>query len=234
MDKNADIDNRDAMHKVQITTPDPGYEPFPVSIMDKSTHEVTTFDPSLGKPATISYSLNKGGCIRVRLVHRQLTDMVIRTLQDWTEQPFGRYQLHWDGRDASGNLVDNRKVFVLFESKDRDGGRVHQKHEKGICREPAILVEAQAGPHHVGKGEITIQAVLSQGESERADERSHEVRYYLDYRLHRKEKYPPGIRRFTLTLDSNDLGIGKHLITVNIDDCNDHVGSAGAVIDLES
>ncbi len=234
MDKNGGTDNRDDTYKVKITTPDPGYAPFPVSIMDKSTHEVTMFDPSLDKPATISYSLNKAGCVRVRLVHRQFPDLVIRTLQDWTEQSFGRYQMHWDGRDSSGNIVDNKKVFVLFESKDRDRGRVHQKHETGICREPAVRIDAESGPHHVGKGEITVHAVLSQGEPEFADDRSFEVRCYLDYRLYKKEKYPPGNRRFTLTFNPNDLGIGKHLITVNIDDCHDHVGSAGVVIDLES
>ena len=76
-------------HKINIHTPDPGYEPFPVSIINRSTYEAMTFDPSLGKPATISYGLNKGGCIRIRLTCRGQESLVIRTLQDWTNQDFG-------------------------------------------------------------------------------------------------------------------------------------------------
>ncbi len=220
-------------HKIEINTPDPGYEPFPVSIMDRSTHEVTAFDPSAGRPATISYSLNKAGCIRVRLVHRRFPELVIRTLQDWTDQTFGRYRLQWDGKDASGNMVDPQMMFVLFEAKDRDRGRRHQSHDKTLCREPAILLKLQPDPHAAVKGELKIHAGLPPDPGP-ANEDGFEVRYYIDYQLFRTERYPAGCRECMFTLNPDALSNGPHLITVNVDDYRDHVGSAGVLIDVEN
>ena len=220
--------------KISIDTPDPGYEPFPVFIMNRFTYEATTFDPSLGKPATISYRLNKSGCIRIRIVHRNQTDMLIRTLQDWTQQDFGKYNIPWDGRDSSGNIVDNKKVLVLFESKDKDNGLQHQKHDESTCRDPMLVIMTQPDSRELVSGMFEMITTFP-GEAnpwEHSD--ALEVRYYVDYKLFQKERVVPEIKKFVFKMDTACMENGSHLITVIIDDLHDHIGSAGVKINVEN
>jgi hypothetical protein len=221
-------------HKIDINTPDPGYEPFPVSIMNRITHEVMTFDPSQGKPATISYSLNKAGCIRIRLVHREQPNLLIRTLQDWTSQGFGKYEIKWDGRDASGNIIDNKKMFVLFEAKDQGKGRQHQDHPGGVCRDPLLTIQTLPDQCQVVKGTIEIQAQVGGETYSPPDEAGYEARYYIDYKLFKVEKFGKGIKEFKFKLETKNFQNGDHLITVNVDDLHDHIGSAGLNVRVEN
>ena len=221
-------------YKIKIDTPDPGYEPFPVSILNRSTHEVVTFDPYLGKPAMISYRLNKLGCIRIRLVHRKEKNPLIRTLQDWTNQEFGNYELFWDGRDASGNFVDNKKMLVLFEAKDKDKGLKHQEHDEAVCRDPQLILKSSADLSQLVKGTFELVTVYSQKPSVSLAKTGCEVRYYVDYKLFKSENYDKEAVEFNLKVDTTIFNNGEHLITVNVDDFNDHIGTAGVKIDVEN
>jgi hypothetical protein len=217
------------LHKVEITTPDPGYEPFPVSIMNRSTYEVTEFDPNQGKPATISYRLNKAGCIRIRIVHRKQMNLVIKTLQDWTKQPFGNYELKWNGRDSSGNIVDNRPLFVLFQAQDQIANRHHQNHDARACRDSLVTVERISD---AAQNSLEILAVLHDNAQTYKPASGGQVRYFVDYQLVKTEKFANGRAIFKATLDTTGLARGKHLITVNIDDLQDHVASGGLQIEI--
>ena len=219
--------------KVDIQTPDPGYEPFPVSIMNRSTYEATTFDPSLGKPSTISYNLNKQGCIRVRLVRRNQPDLVIRTLQDWTDQNFGRYELKWDGRDSSGNIVDNKNIFVLFEAKDQGKGLQHTEHDGGSCKDPELHIKIRPESTKKLKGSLELLTTIS-GANNFENKNRCEVRYFIDFLPFQTQKIDKGVNNFNLKIDTTKLKNGEHLITINVHDFNDHVGSAGIKIDVEN
>jgi hypothetical protein len=218
------------LHKVEITTPDPGYEPFPVSIMNRSTYEVTAFDPTLGKPATISYSLNKAGCIRIRIVHRKQTNLVVRTIQDWTQQPFGKYELKWDGRDSSGNIVDNKPLFVLFQAQDQIVNRHHQKHDPRICRDSLVSVECIGMSN---RDSLEVLAALKEDAQTAKSGTGCQVRYFLDYQLVKTEKFGNGQSIFKAMLDIAGLSKGNHLLTVNVDDLQDHVASGGMLIEVD-
>ncbi len=225
--------NREA-NKIEIKSRDTGYEPFPVSIMNRSAYEATTFDPSLGKPARISYRLNKAGSIRIRIAHRNQPGLLIRTLQDWTHQDFGKYELQWDGRDSSGNIVDNKKMRVLFESKDRDKGLQHEGHEEAACRDLFLSIEAGSGSLDLVKVTLEIRASLSDETPGIEGEDGLEVRCYVDYKPRETEKVAKGAKGFVLKIDTTDLENGEHLISVNVDDLHDHIGSAGVKIRVEN
>jgi len=218
--------------KVNINTPDPGYEPFPVSIMNRSTHEALTFDPTLGKPATISYRLNKAGCIRVRIVLRNIPGLILRTLKDWGWQDFGKYELKWDGCDRSGNIIDNKRVLVLFEAKDQGKGLRHESHDEKICCDPTISIRTRPEPGVTVKGALEVYSSflgLSRGLMEKS---GCEVRYYIDYSHIKTEIFKSLPDEFCLKVDTASLVRGKHLITVNVDDLHDHIGSAGVEISV--
>ncbi len=217
-------------YKVDIKTRDPGYESFPVSIMNRSTYEVVTFDPFLGESARISYSLNKSGCIRIRLVHRDTPSLLIRTLQDWTNQDFGKYELKWDGRDTAGNIVDNKKMFVLFEAKDKGKTRQHQEHDEGVCKDPLIKVATEPDSAEKGIGTLELRMSFSEVAPGFEDESGFKVRYFIDYKLWKTERVDKGMREFIFRVDTSSLDNGEHLITVNVDDFLDHIGSAGVKI----
>ncbi len=221
-------------HKIIINTPDHGYEPYPVSIMNRYTYEATTFDPLSGKPATISYRLNKSGHIRIRIAHRDQMTMVIRTLQDWKLQDFGKYELKWDGKDASGNIVDNKKIIVLFESKDKDSGLEHRGHDESTCRDPLLVVKTRPDSTVRIKGQFEICTTFLDETSRFLSREGIEVKYYMDYKLFQAERMEPGVNNFIFRIDTSNLENGEHLLTVNIDDLNDHIGSAGVKIKVEN
>lgn len=221
------------LKKISISTPDPGYEPFPVSIFNRCTYEVTSFDPYLGKPARISYGLSKSGCIRIRLVCRNQQNLVIRTLQDWTDQAFGRYELIWDGRDASGNIVDNKKILVLFEAKDNIRYRHHLKHDIEVCKDPVLIIEGKQDTQRV-KAIFEMLTLLPPEINGFMKKNEVEGRYFVDYKLFKTERFKRETDRFDFQIDTRSLKNGEHLITVNVDDLNDHIGSAGVKINVEN
>lgn len=221
------------LHKIYITTPDPGYGPFPVSIINRSTYEVMTFNPYFGKPATISYSLNKSGCIRIRLVCRNQQNLVIRTLQDWTNKEFGKYELMWDGRDAVGNIVDNKRILVVFEAKDHCKHRHHLGHDIEACKDSALIIESKQYTQKV-KEIFEMWTSLHPETNGFGKKDEVEVRYFVDYKLFKTERLEKGTDRFNFQIDTRSLKNGEHLITVNVDDLNDHIGSAGVKIMVEN
>lgn len=213
--------------KVQISSPDPGYESFPVSIMNRSTYEAVSFDPALGQPATISYSLNKAGSIRIRVVRRDLPELVLRTIQDWTDQDFGKYQTTWDGRDALGTLVENKKAMILFEAKDQGKGLQHGAHDPAICGDPHISLSLDQESGGAVRGGLKVRATLCGGKPGFGDASECHMRCYVDYAFFKKEKFKKGTKEFVTDIDTSSLPNGEHYLVVNIDDTHDHVGSAG-------
>lgn len=232
-EKEQQEENR-TVHKIKIKTPDTGYEPFPVSIINRFTREAFTFDPSMGKPATISYKLTKAGTIRLRIVRKENQQLLLSTLQDWTEQEFGEHGVQWDGRDASGNIIDNKRVLIQFDAKDQAFGGKHQDHDIDLCRDPELTITAETGTSQDVKGELKITTSFAGGPDKLQKDSACEVRYFIDYALVKKEHFENIPDRFRLTLDTTDLSNGEHIITVNIDDLNDHMGTASLRVSVRN
>jgi hypothetical protein len=205
-------------HKVRIETPDRGYLLFPVSILEKETQEALEFDPSRGKPATISYRLTRDGHIRIRVLWKENKDLVLRTLLDWTHQEFGRHKIEWDGRDAAGNRVDNTKCFIDIQGDSPE----HQKHESMKCHDMQLKVVPSGPPENEFEGLSGIRFELV-GEPASGGGEGFRLRIYADCRLVSSQTLDPGTKKFALP-PLKDLGPGKHFITVNVDDGQDHVG----------
>jgi len=193
-----------------------------------------TFDPSKGETATISYSLNKPGCIRIRLVHRNQPNLVIRTLQDWTDQGFGKHELKWDGRDTQDIIVDNKKFFVLFEAKDQGKGRQHHDHPKELCQDPFLAIQARPNPSQSVNGWFEIETSVLGETYPSSDKAEYQVRYYVDYELADEERFEKGIKNFLFKIDTKKFQNGDHLIIVNVEDLHDHIGSAALRIHVEN
>jgi hypothetical protein len=227
------------LHKIKIHTPDSGYESFLVSIINRSTREALTFDPHLGKPATIYYSLTKAGTIRLRIVRRDNPELVLLTLQDWTEQGFGRHEVRWDGRDASGNIINNKKVLITFDAKDQAFGGKHQEHDARRCYDPKLIIETTPELTRKIKGNLDIITSFAEGPDRIRWDPNCEVKYFIDYSLFKREVFKNIVNttrfredKFYLRLDTTKLSKGEHIITVNINDFNDHIGTASLKINV--
>jgi len=101
---------QDAIRSAPFKPPeDQGYLANALAIMDRQTYEAYSVDPSAGTPARIGYSVSKAGSVRIRIVRSSDRSIVLRTLQDWTSSRYGlSYRVLWDGKDASGNTLDNK------------------------------------------------------------------------------------------------------------------------------
>ncbi len=217
------------LYKIKINTPDVGYESFPVSIINRSVSETLSFDPSLGKPASIFYKLTKAGTIRLRIVRRDNPDVLLLTLLDWTDQAFGEHEVKWDGHDASGNIIDNKKVLIIFESRDQTGGK-HRDHDSAVCCDPGITIKSRPETKEHVRGNLEICIFLSEEADKLQWSSGCEISCFIDYKLSKKETFQKKQKEFTLVLNTADLDSGEHFITVNINDFSDHIGTASLKI----
>lgn len=219
------IRNSRDSHKLQIDTPDPGYLAYPVRILDRAATEALTFDPGKGKPATISYKLTRDGHIRIRVVRRDQKDLVLRTLLDWTHQEFGKHEVKWDGRDASGNILNNKQCFILFEGDSVK----HKEHDREKCREPKLEIIYPDEPGAAVEKLSEIKAKVAD-EDGYWKEYGYTLRVYVDYALLYRTS-TMNIAEFHL----RDLPVedGEHIVTVNLDDGHDHVGTASAEVNVQ-
>jgi hypothetical protein len=162
----------------------------------------------------------------VRLVRRDDDGIVLRTMQNWTLSDYGQtYQLEWDGNDASGNPVDRQKMFVAFEARDSAHDKIHRGHSMESCRDPAIIIE-RLGASSTGSA---IEKIVVALEPEALNTDNHQAlkgRLYVDFELAEEVLFPPGAKQFTFDFDTGKLAVHEHLLTVNIDDGQDHVGTA--------
>ncbi len=194
---------------------DRGYLRYPLRIMNRSTYEAYHFAPDKGELATLSYSVSKTGWVRVRLIRRDDHAVVLRTLSDWTEANYGRrYRVQWHGTDASGNPVDRRRMFVSFESRDSVSGGIHQRHPTAHCRDPQLTI-ANSGNQIVAQ----LDGSLPLPDAYRG-------RLYVDFELVEEVVFDRAAGTFAFDFRPGAFAPGEHLLTINIDDYQDHVATA--------
>lgn len=210
-----------------IETQDPGYLHFPVWILDRSTSEVLTFNPSRGESATVSFRLTRPARVRVRLVRRDQPSLLVRTLVDWRSLELGQHKIQWDGRDASGNLTDNRKILVVFQGdREHDGGIDHFRHEPQNCHDLQVAISSSKGTRRVESRSGAIYGLKVQlADRPEGAQRRYHLRAFLDWTPWIGPVMIENARWFPLP-EPRALGSGEHVIAVNVDDGNDHVGAA--------
>lgn len=209
----------------KIDTQDPGYLHFPVWILDQSVYQVLTFDPWRGEVASISFRLTRPGRVRVRLVRRDQPGLVLGTLLDWQALSLGRHELKWDGRDASGNITDNRKVRVVIQGdRDQDDRVQHFRHKAEQCSDLKVMLRSRDQANRAvgdGGGDFGLNAdLVGNGTGS-----GYRLRAFLDWKPWFEKVLPSVAGRFVLP-EPSVLAAGDHVVAVNIDDGEDHVGAA--------
>jgi len=206
---------------------DEGYRPFPLRILSRSTSEVATFDPKQDPPATVSYRVSKQGEVRLRLVRRADKKLVFKTLQDWTVSRYGTtYSAKWDGKDASGNWIDNKGVFVLLEAKDDPDHRAHESHAPETCKDFEATIVAPASNLELAAGESFRVEVKARGLTRFTEKMR--GRAYVDYLLVQEREFAKPETEYGFELPGVDAG--THMMSVVLDDHRDHVGSASMLL----
>ena len=121
----------------------------------------------------------------------------------------GPQTITWDGRDASGNLTDNRRAFVTFEGKTPN----HLHHEAQRCHDLRItLVSDTTG--ELSSGGIPLVAKLV-GDPAYGGEDGYTIEVLVDWEPRFVKDYPGGTTEFRLPR-IGPLERGRHLVTVNV------------------
>ncbi len=214
---------------IKITPPeDRGYLRHPLRIMNRSTYDAYHLDSTTDESAIISYSVSRTGWVRVRLVRRDNKDIVLRTIQQWTESHYDnkrKYQIEWDGKDATGNRIDPRQMVILFEARDSTNGGMHKTHSDQNCKDPELTVSAPKKTGTIGGG-VTFVVTLEGLPNTNGDASGYEARVYLDDKLIDTLRLPGSSRTFTYRVEPDILTKADHTITLNLDDFQDHIGVA--------
>ena len=121
-------------------------------------------------------------------------DLLFKTLQDWTDKDFGNSELNWDGRDASGNIIDNKKVLVLFEAKDQEKGLQHKVHNEKACFDPELSITTTSDCTQKVKGTIELLINFAGDAGFYEEKHGFEVRYYIDYDFYKADNFGKGVK----------------------------------------
>lgn len=216
--------NSPASYIINIDTPDPGYQIIPVSIMNRSTQEALTFDPAKQEYAVISYWLTKSAKIRIRIVHNENKNLVLRTLLNWELQPFGHNKVKWDGRDAYGNII-NKKSLIIFDGDSR----FHKDHEDVRCHELNLRHALNSNTTINGNYKI---AVNIDGDPAYGNKSGYNAYFYVDYKLLEKKYFKPDTMVMDFDWNTSTIENGNHIVTINVDDFHDHVGTISAAFNV--
>jgi hypothetical protein len=203
-----------------ISTQDPGYLKLPVRILDRSTMEIFTFRPDRGETAAVSFRLTRPAEIRLRIVRRDPPRFLVRTLRDWTRFALGPNVVEWDGRDASGGLLEDRGLQVVFDSL----AGPHSKHAREQCHELEIQVAQVAVSRRSDPQSSRWTATLI-GDGAYGPSSGYRLLALLDWRPWVDETHPSAATVFELP-PPPELAPGRHLLAVNLADGEDHVGAA--------
>lgn len=204
----------------KIETQDPGYLRLPVSILEPQTYEAVTFDPRAGKPATISFRLTRPAPIRVRIVRKDRPEIVLRTLMDFKLLQLGRHDLTWDGRDASGNITENRMIHLVIEGMPKP----HLPHSREKCHDLKVTFLTPSGDKPTLPRTASIIAQIV-GDPAYGPESGYRMRGLIDWRPWFDKNYAKDAKAFELP-PLPELAAGDHLLTLNVEDGQDHVGAA--------
>ncbi len=213
----------------RVTPPrDAGYTLYPVSIMNRRTFDAYNLDPSNGKSASISYTVSKQGKVRIRCVRKKNKSIILRTLQDWTFSDFGKdYSVLLNGRDASGNILNSKEVFFLFEAMDKPEISFHKDHSEKFCRDFELNIR-ELKDDSDSPGTIKLITTFSSPNLETMKSSGYKGRLFVDYELQQEKEF--SATQSTFEFDLSPSSNARHVVTINIDDLHDHIGTATIIL----
>ncbi|MFQ6096868.1 MAG: FlgD immunoglobulin-like domain containing protein [Armatimonadota bacterium] len=83
------------------------------------SHTPSVFNPSQSETATITYTISEAADVTIRLTDPWGT--VVRTLVDGAARSSGQHSEVWDGKDDSGEIVDDDIYLYTIEAETNDG-----------------------------------------------------------------------------------------------------------------
>lgn len=201
----------------------------PLEITNISTYEALNFDRAFQDYGTLSYELSKPAWVRIRLVARGNEHLVLRTLVDWSERKPGKNIERWDGRDATGYLVDQPCRFVI----EGDNAE-HAAHDRSKCGEMLLQI-AEPSRGAVLASRVMVRVVFAGVKQGYVAEMGATLRVYMDYVLSGERRYAaPAAGPFEWEWDTTAMANGSHLVTINLNDGYDHVGTASVEVEVRN
>ncbi len=224
-------------------------------LTDLDVMEAYTFDPSKGEVASIRYRMTAQGKVRIRICGKGQPHLIHRTLVHWGQRKPGAHVEKWDGKDASGNVLNPRKCSIklkvepdtlqiaperaeqILNDAEHGWGHVHKLHASVSCGTFDLEITSHKSAVRVS-GTIAITAELLGSFRGYADEWGHGVAWYVGEKMvqhgdiEASQLTDPQV--FTLNLDTTSFENGTHAVTINICDHNDHEGIARVVLDIQN
>jgi hypothetical protein len=206
-----------------VTGPTPIALRAPVRVTEISTLDAVSFAPTEKDFGEISYTLSRPAWIRIRIVSRNDSRMVFRTLVDWSRREAGRNTEKWDGRDSAGHLIDKTatpcRVVIDAESD------VHRRHPRTLCKDLGLSLTLNDASSRSAPEKTDLVVTVDENTRGYGEWLGYRVTAYIDFKpVHSavyRQKAWQGIR---IPLDTAGLAEGDHLLIVVVEDGADHVG----------
>ncbi len=204
----------------------------PLEITDISTYEALHFDRTRQDYGILSYELSKTAWIRIRIVSRRDSNLVLATLADWTKRDLGTNIEKWNGRDASGYWINQDQCPCIF-TIDGDSPE-HAAHDKDKCCDMPLQIAAPR-PDTSIRGKVGIRSAFTENKRPYGVGAHTILRLYVDYTLNQEQICDlSGSESFECVWDSTCVANGPHMLTVNLDDGYDHMASASVRIEVRN
>ena len=205
---------------------------YPLQITDIFTYDAVTADTSEQTETFISYSLSKPEYIRIRIIRRNNKELVLHTLLDWSPRGIGKNREKWDFRDSLGSIIDNKKVrFVIEHSSKSHGQHIWDKcHELKIISVDFNFIKDRNAKMNPPR----VKVALDERYSGYSNKYGYRIRSYLDYKIIQETNLPIGSTPpFVIELNEITMDEKEHVLTINIDDYHDHIGSSSIHVNAQ-
>lgn len=227
---------------------------LPLPLPDGAPKEIQAQGPTLLYTPSegIRYNLSEDALVQIRIGIQGDPELVYRTIVDWEERKAGENIELWDSKDSGGNEILQDKMVIRIGARHLQSSNLgscvyspdgkkeeekhidhrHETHDQTKCKDIKIkLISPNSGQNVSGFTNVTVEVDPTRCGYGKTT--GHGMRVYIDdERIN--EEYFTYTGTLTMSIDTTKFVNGKHKLTVNTCDHNDHVGTVSAILNIEN
>ena len=236
---------------------DHDHKPVKIKFRSFKMDRAFAFDPKKGEKGIITYTITEPARVSIKVIKKGTRELYLTTILNWEHRDAGTHTETWDGRDYSGNIIEDLShALIVMEGEPMSTHNPGKYSIEGLTDEEIIHGHKWGHPHNlyneevnivpelvitsvkdgdVLSGIVTIESQLETDKKGYGDVAGYGVRYYLNNILITEEFYDKKCKgRFSYELDTTAFPDGEYTLYVGMCDHHQHTASRGCRIRIDN